>query len=113
MSKRVLTEELMVESVSRYCSFYKASNGKWYMDLAPHEYGEYEDATTYGPFYSEDSAMKFLHNFANPGGYDVDDSGTAAPPTQSPNGDKVQSPSSGGLGGGSYGLRGFGGRYGY
>lgn len=109
---RLLCEETLVESTSRYCSFYKATNDKWYLELAPHEYGEYEDATTYGPFYSEESAMKYLSNFSNPGGYDTDDSGSREVPTQSPNGDKVRSPSSGGGGGGSFGLGG-GGRGGY
>lgn len=109
---KLLCEETLVESVSRYCSFYKAVNGKWYLELAPNEYGEYEDATTYGPFYSEESALKYLNNFSNPGGYDSDDSGEREVPTQSPNGDKVRSPSSGGSSG--FGLGGsFGGRGGY
>ena len=96
---RLLCEETLVESSSRYCSFYKAKNGKWYMELAPQEYGEYEDATTYGPFYSEESALKYLDNFSNPGGYDVDDSGEREVPTMSPNGDKVHSTSSDRMGG--------------
>jgi len=102
---RMLCEETLVESMQRYCSFYKAKNGKWYMELAPQEYGEYEDATTYGPFYSEESALKYLSNFSNPGGYDLDDSGEREVPTTSPNGDKVQPPTAGR---GSFSLGGFG-----
>jgi hypothetical protein len=93
---RLICEETLVESMQRHCSFYKAQNGKWYMELAPHEYGEYEDATTYGPFYTEEGAMKYLNNFSNPGGYDIDDSGEREVPTVSPNGDPIRSPSGGG-----------------
>lgn len=99
--KRVLTEELLVESMQRHCEFYLASNGKWYMELASDEYGEQFDSDVYGPFYSEKSALDYLDNFSNPGGYGTDESGTRPPPTSSPNGSPVKSPqSSMGRGGG-------------
>lgn len=100
--RRVVTEEVLVESMQRHCKFYLASDGKWYMELAPNEYGEQWDADTYGPFYSEESALKYLDNFSNPGGYGVDDSGTRPAPTSSPSGSPVRSPSRGG------GMGGFG-----
>ena len=102
---------LIYESTSRYCSFYKASDGKWYMDLASEEYGEYEDATTYGPFSTMDKAIDYLDQFSNPGGWNEDDSGTRPPPTKSPNGRPVVragSSSSSSYSGFSFG-RGFGG----
>lgn len=79
-------------STSRYCGFWKASNNKWYLDLAPGEYDEYGDATTYGPFNTQREAEKYLDQFSNPGGWDEDDSGTQPPPTKSPNGDPVRKP---------------------
>ena len=79
-------------SMSRYCEIWKASNGKWYLDLADEEYGDWEDSTTYGPFPSEDGAYRHLRNFSNPGGFAVDDSGDLAPPKRSPNGSPVQKP---------------------
>lgn len=90
--ERVVTEELLVESMQRHCEFYLAADGKWYMELAPDEYGEQWDADTYGPFYDEDSAVKYLDNFSNPGGYGIDDTGTRPAPKQSPNGRSVISP---------------------
>ena len=105
--ERVLTEETLVESMQRHCEFYLASDGKWYMELAPDEYGEQWDADTYGPFRSEDAAYKYLDNFSNPGGYGSDDTGTRPPPTTSPNGSPVRAPrtgsSYGGMGGGGFG----------
>ena len=86
-----ITEDVN-ESVSRYCSIYKAKNKKWYLELAPHEYGEYEDADTYGPFDSEDEADGFLSGFANPGGLSIDKSGKKPVPKKSPNGRKIISP---------------------
>jgi hypothetical protein len=100
-----MIEGAISESVIRYCGVWKASNGRWYLDLAEQEYAEYEDATTYGPFRSEDAANKYLHdNFSNPGGYMTDESGKEDPPTKSPNGHKVVNPSAGshGSGGSSY-----------
>lgn len=91
--RQLVKEQVLNESTSRYCSFWKASDGKWYMDLAPFEYGEYEDADTYGPFGSEDAADKYLmRKFSNPGGMSVDDSGTKPAPTVSPNGSRVKRP---------------------
>ena len=55
--------KLICESMQRYCGIYKASDGKWYMDLADHEYADYEEANTYGPFDSSDQAMDYLDNF--------------------------------------------------
>ncbi len=80
-------------SCSRHCAFYKATNGSWYMELAQEEYAGREDATTYGPFATQDAADEYLRDgFSNPGGSWSDDSGTAAVPTLSPNGQPVQNP---------------------
>ncbi len=99
-SKQILTEELLVESMSRHCEFYLATDEKWYMDLAPAEYGEQDDADTFGPFRSYEEAYEYLDNFSNPGSYYTDDSGTRPSPKQSPNGSPVRSPRSMGGGGG-------------
>ena len=89
----VKVAKLLAGSKSRYCAFYKANNGKWYMELAAREYGEHKEATTYGPFESKEDANDFLHdNFSNPGGYFTDDSGRKPVPTRSPNGNPVQNP---------------------
>ena len=85
---------LVKESMQRYCGIWKAKNNKWYMDLADREYGEYEDAITYGPFDSEKLAQKYLSGFSNPGGLHVDTSGKEEPPTKSPNGRSVEKPNS-------------------
>lgn len=86
-----LDEAQLVESVSRYCEFWKDTNGKWWMDLASDEYGDWEDSTTYGPFNSEKAADNYLSmNFSNPGSLYSDDSGERPPPTKSPNGRPVQ-----------------------
>jgi hypothetical protein len=109
--RRIIREEcnkLLNESVSRYSGIWKASNGRWYLDLADNEHGEYEDATTYGPFMSEDEAEDHLSGFSNPGGTDYDDSGTQSPPSESPDGSRVINPgrrSSHGSGYGGYGRR--------
>jgi len=100
--------ESLNESMSRYCDFYKTKDGKWYMDLASNEYGEWDDATTYGPFNSEEAVEKYLdNNFSNPGGMGVDDSGEREVPTESPNGSRVVRPGGGGGGMmmGGYGRR--------
>lgn len=81
-----------VASKSRHCSFFKASNGKWYLNLADEEYAGYEDATTYGPFDSFEDADRFLDQFSNPGGYNIDDRGVKPVPMRSPNGLPVQKP---------------------
>lgn len=98
-------KQLISESTSRYCSLYMASNGKWYLELAPLEYGEQEDAQAYGPFSSYNETIDYLDNFSNPGGWDEDDSGRRPPPTMSPNGHRVQSPSGSGSSSG-YGMSG-------
>ena len=103
-----LSHKLLKESTQRYCEIWLASNGKWYLNLADEEYGEYHDAITYGPFNSEQAADDHIQNFSNPGGLSVDDSGEEAPPTQSPNGQPVVNPRSsrrssyGGYGRGHY-----------
>lgn len=109
-------EGVLRESTMRHCDFYLASDGKWYMELADEEYGEWEDATTYGPFPSEEAVDRYLSaNFSNPGGMGIDDSGSREPPTKSPNGRPVVRPGRGGpIYGGGMGSwssrgRGFGG----
>ena len=70
------------------CQFYKARDGKWYMDLEQESnnysddddddgYGDsYPDYNTYGPFSSLKEAQRYLDkNFANPGGWGEDPSG--------------------------------------
>jgi len=105
-----IINESLNESVSRYCDIYKTQDGKWYMDLANEEYGEYDDCTTYGPFSSEEAADKYLSdNHSNPGGGWVDDSGEKPVPTESPNGRKIVNPRSGG--GGRMMMGGYGRRW--
>lgn len=80
-------------SVSRHCAIYLAVDNQWYMDLAHEEYGESDDASTYGPFKSEEDVMKYLDdNFSNPGGYSIDNSGKEPVPTVSPNGENITRP---------------------
>ena len=83
----------LTESMSRYCEIYLAKNKKWYLELANNEYGEREDAVTYGPFKSEAAAEDYIDNFSNPGGWGTDDSGLTATPKKSPNGSPIQRPS--------------------
>ena len=84
-----------IASMQRECTLYKARDGQWYMDLADEEYGGLDDATTYGPFKSEETTEKYLQdNFSNPGGYSTDDSGKQPVPKISPNGRPVQKPKS-------------------
>jgi len=85
-------EKYLTESVSRYCHIYKAKNGKWYLELASREYAGREDATTYGPFDSEDDADKELDYHSNPGGLSFDRSGKKPVPKKSPNGRRVEKP---------------------
>lgn len=87
-------------SVVRYDERFLATNGKWYLILGNNEHDEYEDSTAYGPFPSEEAVDKYARRFSNSGGGDVDDSGRQAPPTKSPNGGKLVSPTAGGYGGG-------------
>jgi hypothetical protein len=86
--------ESLHESMSRHCEIYKAKNGKWYLDLAPKEDGERQDADTYGPFPSENAADKYLDRFSNPGSLNIDDSGDRPVPKKSPNGSHVKKPGS-------------------
>ena len=63
------------------------------MDLAHNEYGDLDEATTYGPFASEEAVNQYLdYNFSNPGGYSLDGSGGHPAPKASPNGDPVINP---------------------
>lgn len=81
------------ESTQRHCFIYKAKDGNYYMELAGREYGERDDATTYGPFPSEDAAWKYVRdNFSNPGGSRHDDSGKLPVPHKSPDGSPVVNP---------------------
>lgn len=125
---------LLLESQPRHAAFYKAKDGKWYLEMAdnPEPEPEYdedgeeeeyygpeggrEDSTTYGPFPSQEAADQFMSdNWANPGSFYEDDSGKAEVPKKSPNGKPVVSPAEYGRGrgyygsGGSYGYGGFGG----
>ena len=66
-------------SMSRYCYIFKASNQLWYMKLATDETDNY--INTYGGFSSLEKTEEFLsRNFANPGGFTIDESATAKPP---------------------------------
>ena len=95
-SRKVVLREIasptLSESMSRYAEIWKASDGSWYLDLANKEHGDWDDATTYGPFSSEAAADKYMDKFSNPGSLVVDDSGSRNPPEKSPNGSKVQKP---------------------
>ncbi|MFK4136749.1 hypothetical protein ACI2KR_31450 [Pseudomonas luteola] len=68
----------------RRCGMVLASDGKWYMELGDFEYAfDSQDCTWYGPFDSEEAASTYLyHNFTNPGGGEIDDSGVEAPPKE-------------------------------
>ena len=79
-------------STSRYCHIFLDNKGSWWLELASREYGDWDDATTYGPFFNEKEVYKQLNYFSNPGGFSLDDSGTVKPPTKSPNGGKIQKP---------------------
>lgn len=77
-------------STGQECDFWKATDGKWYFFLSEYppddddEDGyEWEDeGTYYGPFDTFESADEFLrYNFANPGSFYKDPSGTLPPPT--------------------------------
>lgn len=68
-------------SMQRECDIWKASDGRWYMELGDFEYAEEpEDCTIYGPFNTEQQVMVELSQHSNPGGYSLDDSGTRPPP---------------------------------
>lgn len=82
----------MTASLQRYCHVYKTRSGRWYLELANREHGERDDASTYGPFNSEDEADRYTENFSNPGGSSIDRSGREPDPNRSPNGDPVEDP---------------------
>jgi len=66
--------------------FYKASDGKWYVDNEDYQEDEdgYQiegDMSSYGPFMSEEAAEKYMRdNFANSGSSWTDKSGRRKPP---------------------------------
>ena len=80
------------ESTSRHCAVYKAKDGNWYMELANNEYEGRDEATTYGPFSTEDAVWKYLDRFSNPGGFSVSKDGNTEVPKESPNGRPVVNP---------------------
>ena len=67
-------------SMMRYCEIYKAKDKKWYLALAPQEYGTEDDAIHYGPFRTLDEAEEELKTHSNPGGMTVDDKGKRKTP---------------------------------
>jgi hypothetical protein len=71
----------IIESVSRHCLIYKANDGKWYVELGDYEH-QYEDCPTYGPFGSYEDAENELDYHSNPGGWNIDESGTESPPSK-------------------------------
>ena len=77
-------------SMQRHCFFYKATDNNWYMELADREYGEVDNAFTYGPFHSQEAAIDELDNHSNPGGWESDSSGEHPVPSESPNGSSVR-----------------------
>lgn len=71
-------------SCSRRCSIWKATDGRYYVTVGDFEHAyDDSDCSTYGPFDDEDAAYDGARNSGpgNPGGYDLDDSGTEPPPT--------------------------------
>ncbi len=79
-------------SVQRHYAIYLATNQKWYVELASQEYAGREDATTYGPFDTQDAAYIELDHHSNAGSIWTDDSGKTPPPTESPNGEPLREP---------------------
>lgn len=70
-------------SCSRHCAMFKATDGKWYLELGTHEYHydeEREPFQRFGPFDSQDGADRELYRHSNPGALTIDDSGESAPP---------------------------------
>jgi hypothetical protein len=69
-------------SVLRRCDFWLATDGNWYLRLGRHEH-DWEDyqCTVYGPFSTYEQANQYRYdNFSNPGGQEVDSTGTTPPP---------------------------------
>lgn len=73
------------ESTGLDAGFFLASDNNWYMYIE--EWNDYGTGgsggyANYGPFISYEQAEQYLEdNFANPGGYSVDQSGRMKPPT--------------------------------
>lgn len=68
-------------SMSRRCDFFKAVNGKWYVELGNREYAyDHHDCTIYGPFDSEEAAEGELEHHSNPGSSSSDDRGVRPVP---------------------------------
>jgi hypothetical protein len=66
----------------RACIKFKATDGKWYLQLGnfEHAYSE-NDCTMYGPFERESQIDPFIHaNFSNPGCSEICDLGIDPPP---------------------------------
>jgi hypothetical protein len=69
-------------SQERQCYIWKATDGKWYLELGNFEHAyESKDCTRYGPFRSESAATTALEEFSNPGSIHVDASGKVPPPS--------------------------------
>jgi hypothetical protein len=79
-------------STERHCRIYRATDNKWYVELGDREYASRSESTAYGPFDSEDAANGELDQHSNPGSIWSDGSGTAPPPTESPNGEPLREP---------------------
>jgi hypothetical protein len=76
-------------SQQRRCDIWKATDSKWYMRLGDFEYAEERgDCTCYGPFESMEEVDKELDRHSNPGGSNINESGTKPPPD--PAVDKIQ-----------------------
>jgi hypothetical protein len=67
-------------SMQRECLIFKAVNDKWYISIGNREYSDLDDATTYGPFESNQAAEGELEYHSNPGGWSMNDSGKARVP---------------------------------
>lgn len=70
-------------SLRRYCEMMKAKDQKWYLLIGDDfEDAGPEDSTAHGPFASESKTERYLEdNFSNPGGLEIDDSGTQDVPS--------------------------------
>ena len=60
-------------SLQRACVIAESKPNAWYLLIARQEHGTLADsgAEAYGPFRSDDKALEYLKNFANPGGYEI------------------------------------------
>ena len=61
---------------------FKATDDHWYLIIGNFEEAEeIDDCSVCGPFPDEEAADDYrIKNFSNPGGTEIDDSGTQAPP---------------------------------